>query len=551
MWARNLLFCSIIFVGVAVLVAQLTPQYATRHDEQQLTEIQQTRRRAARLDPVSRQVGGALKTRWQEAGVKAVATADDLTVARRISLALVGTIPSLEEIRWLEALPDDVRLELWVDRLMRDRRFADYLAERLARAYVGVDVGPFFIYRRRRFFVWLADQIYANRPYDDLVRELIASEGLWTGRPATNFLTVTINPNDNVGHPDEVKLAGRVARAFLGVRIDCAQCHDHPFDDWTQKDFHALAAFFGQTEQTFTGISDGKRQYLFDNGGRQPPEAVEPRVPFSEDLLPAKGRLRQRLAAWVTSPKNTAFAHATVNRIWAMAFGRPLVEPLDNLPIGEKVPKVLDVLSEDFVEHGYDLQRLLRVIFRSEAFRLASRDTDSDPGDSKPSDERVADLAGAWALFPIERLLPIQLAQSIIQAASLKTINHSSHILIRTVRLFDQGQFINRYGDPGGDEFMPMPSTIAQRLLMLNGKLVQEKVKSTLFNASGLIAQLAPDDRRAIETAYLTVLSRLPTPEELAHFRQRLTGDGAETRAQCIEDLFWTLINSTEFSWNH
>jgi len=578
MWVRSLLFFVVVVGGLLIVIDQLSPDGGKPAPAEQAAEIARIRKVAARLNPASASINAALEEMWREASVEPTPVADDLTIARRMSLALVGTIPSLEEIRWLESLPDDVRLDLWADRLLSDRRWADYTAERLARALVGTETGPFLVYRRRRFVVWLADELYDGRAYDELARELVSAEGLWTDTPATNFLTVAINPVESQ-HPNEVKVAGRVARVFLGARIDCAECHDHPFDDWSQQDFHSLAAFFGEVKQTITGIHDGRREYLFDDGGRQEPEAIEPKVPFDEALLPVAGRLRHRLAYWITHPENSAFARATVNRMWALCLGRPLVEPVDNIPREGDLPPVLNRLAEDFVDYGFNMRRLLKLIARSEAFRIESRATEQPVGEPLADEEESqfvlvsekaeteaneagpasnepppvydpADQLAAWAVFPVERLLPEQLARSVIQAASLKTINHSSHILVRTARFFDQNSFLERYGDPGEDELTEDSVTIAQRLLLMNGKLVREKVKSTLNNASGLVAELAPNDAKAVETAFLAVLTRHPSAAERSHFVDRLAS-GVRARKQVMEDLFWALINSAEFSWNH
>src|SRR5206468_2650089 len=151
----------------------------------------------------------------------------------------------------------------WTAGLLADPRSSDYLGERFARALVGTIDGPFLIYRRGRFVSWLADELHADRPYDQIVRQLIASDGLWTSEPATNFITVAITAGMQNKGPDETKLAARVYRAFLGIRIDCAQCHDHPFASWKQEDFHNLAAFFAHTEQSFTGIREGTSDYVW------------------------------------------------------------------------------------------------------------------------------------------------------------------------------------------------------------------------------------------------------------------------------------------------
>ena len=174
--------------------------------------------------------------------------APQLAVMRRLSLALCGTIPSLEEIRRFEARPASGRIDAWLGDLLRDRRCADYLAERFARAFVGTEDGPFLKFRRRRFVAWLSDAILENRPYDSVVRDLITDDGLWTDHPAVNFLAVTIDEKTERPSPD--RLAARVSRAFLGIRLEYAQCHDHPFQPWKQADFHGLAAFFGRSTPT-------------------------------------------------------------------------------------------------------------------------------------------------------------------------------------------------------------------------------------------------------------------------------------------------------------
>ena len=205
---------------------------------------------------------------------------------------MTGRIPSLQEIRQFETrFPDGERLQWWLAGILEDRRFADYFAERLARAYVGTEDGPFLIYRRRRFVSWISDELFRNRPYDAIVRDLVTSEGLWTDQPSTNFLTVTAMQNKG-NQPDAERLAGRVTRAFLGIRLDCAQCHNHPYEDWKQADFRGLAAFFGQVQTGLTGTStttDGRALELENRKtGSQRVETIAPRVPFRGTLLPAR-----------------------------------------------------------------------------------------------------------------------------------------------------------------------------------------------------------------------------------------------------------------------
>ena len=173
----------------------------------------------------------------------------------------------------------------WIDHVLADSRFHDYFGERLARSYVGTEDGPFVLFRRRRFVTWLSQQVAANRPYDQMVRELISGEGLWTDHPATNFVSVTVQ-QDNKNQPDPIRLAGRVTRAFLGLRLDCAQCHNHPFAQWKQSDFQGLAAFFGQTHVGFTGIRDGNGEFEAEDKYEKRKKVIEPRVPFAPSCCP-------------------------------------------------------------------------------------------------------------------------------------------------------------------------------------------------------------------------------------------------------------------------
>ena len=237
MWARNLLFIGLIVAGVAGLTAALFPNLKPAHSRPPTPpEVL-----AEDFTPAVERVNGAFREAWTRNDLKPAPEAPELTLARRLSLGLAGTIPSLQEIREMEACNGD-RLQWWLDGLLRDPRFHDYFAERLARAYVGTEDGPFIIYRRRRFVSWLSDQIAANRPYDQIVRDVIASDGIWTDKPAVNFLTVTANPNQQ-NKLDPERLAGRVARAFLGVRLDCAQCHNHPYEKWKQHHFQDSPPF--------------------------------------------------------------------------------------------------------------------------------------------------------------------------------------------------------------------------------------------------------------------------------------------------------------------
>lgn len=539
MGRRDLFFVAAVLAGAGTLGAGLfrAPGSIPSRPE---PRGDASKKVASELRPIVAEVDDAIRAGW--AGKAPAPPAPDLAVMRRLSLALTGSIPSLEEIRRFESWPPGGRIELWLDDLLRDRRCSDYLAERLARAFVGTEDGPFILFRRRRFAAWLSDAILANRPYDAVVRDLIADRGLWTDHPATNFVSVTFD--QEAGRPDPERLAARVSRAFLGVRIDCAQCHDHPFQPWKQADFRGLAAFFGGVRAGLRGVVDGDADYRPADRKTGGHETVAPSVPSRPELCPESGTPRERLASWVVDPRNPNLALATANRAWALLLGRPLAEPVDDLPPDGEWPPALPLLAADFSAHGYDLHRLIRVIAATESFRMDS--AGDDPG-ARPTEGHEA----SWAAFPVTRLRPEQVAGALYQSSSISTLGPQSPWLARLVAYAERNDFVRRYGDTGEDEFDSRAGTIPQRLLLMNGDLVRERIKDDFFNASSRIAALAPDPRKAVEAAYLAVLTRRPTPEESNHFAGRIEGTKEQERKDRVADLCWTLLNSTEFSWNH
>lgn len=544
MWLKNISFIALATVTLASLANWLLMPPRVEALDQPVFP------RADDFERTRQQVNAQFQQTWEQEDLRPAPLADDLAIARRLSLGLIGTIPSLEEVHLLEQRSEDDRLAWWVDYLLADRRFGDYMAERLSRAYVGTENGPFLIFRKRRFVTWLSDQLMENRPYDELTRDLIAETGLWTDHPAVNFVTASID-QDGTKEPDVARLAGRLTRAFLATRIDCVQCHDDNLGgDLKQSDFHELASFFREAQNSFVGITDRKgRPYEFQYLYEEETETVPAQVPFNQDLLQESGgTLRERLASWVTHPENKPFARAIVNRVWAVMTGRPLVQPVDSIPVQGSFeegtyPAGLEPLADDFIAHRFDLKRLIRLIAASEAFRL----------DSRADHELTSRHEALWASFPVTRLRPEQVIGSINQATSLQTLNAESHILTRLITYGETNDFLKRYGDAGEDEFSMDAGTIPQRLLMMNGNLVKERTSDNLVrNASTRVAQLAPNDEVAVETAFLCVLTRRPNDAEREHFVAKLQDEEFHTpRKQDCEDLFWALMNCTEFAWNH
>ena len=537
----SLLFCSGI-LGLLFLVVQ-----SAGH-------IDSPPRTAAQVE-ASQQISGSvdrvnnwLQQHWKTQETEPALPADDLTVFRRLSLALHGTIPSLEEVRSFAGDRSEDRIERWLLKMLRDQRFADYFAERLTRMLVDNDEGPFIVFRRDRLRDWLTNALRQDRSWSDITRQLIAGDGLWTQNGHTNFVTSAFVDGEGL---DEKKLAGKTVRAFLGQRIDCAQCHDHFFADWKQADFEGLAAFYGQARITPGGLIDRHKEegepivYEIVDPGAESGRVVEPQVPFNPSWRPAQGSRRRQLATWVTHADNRRFRRAAANRIWGLLFGRAWIEPVDDLPDPSDEHDLLDILAEEFAANDDSLHFLIRVIAQSDAFRLRS----DEPDVAEDTYTRMDDNR---AVFPLVRLRPEQVIGSMVQAGNILTIDQNSHLFTRFARFNNESEFIQRYGEIPEDELLQQTGTIPQALLRMNGKFTRELTKVDMLTSSSLILSFSADDEAVVTNSFLACLTRFPTLEERHEFTTRLSGhDGKNQRNRAIEDLFWTFFNSPEFSWNH
>ncbi|MBL8816671.1 MAG: DUF1549 domain-containing protein [Planctomyces sp.] len=527
------------------------------------------------LDESVARVNEWFRRQWGKEQLTPASPADDLTILRRLSLAMIGTVPSMEEIRSFEADPGSDRISRWTLKYLKDPRFADYFSERLARSLVGVEQGPFIVYRRDRLTSWLSEQIQADVPWSETVTQLIASEGLWTDSPAANFITVA--RIDDESEFDENRLAGRTVRAFLGQRIDCAQCHDHKFDErWKQADFEGLAAFFCQARLTIGGVTDKQMNddnqpvvYKVMTPGQDddPGREVTPVVPFHPEWVTPGGSLRAQFASWVTHPENRRFDRAISNRVWGLMFGKPWYAPVDDLKHPEQLAEedALDVLGTEFHKHGRKLSVLIRLIVESDVFRL---DSQSNP-EIDPVDEKTyARQLEHWSVYPLVRLRPEQVIGSMFQSGSVRTIDQNSHPFIRLLRLTNESDFLKEYGDLGDDELLQQVGTIPQSLMRMNGRFTQEFTKTdpAALTASSHILRYSADDAAVVENCFLACLSRRPSPEETAFFVEylqykpdqsgsgiglKIAPDELPNRHQRVQDLYWSLFNSPEFSWNH
>jgi hypothetical protein len=234
-------------------------------------------------------------------------------------------------------------------------------------------------------------------------------------------------------------------------------------------------------------------------------------------------------------------------------FGRPYYQlaPVDDLPdpgdpdFAEET-RVLDILAEDFRDHGCDLRRLIRVIASTRAFRMSSIHPDEALTAAQTEQHERA-----WALFPLIRLRPEQVIGSMLQAGSVQTIDQNSHLLVRTVRFFRENGYINEFGDPGDAELEERPSTIPQALLQMNGQLVRELTEPSPFTAVGRIANMSSSPEKVLENCFLACLTRRPTQTERDQLLPPLAAKDQALADGAVQDLYWALFNSPEFSWNH
>ena len=533
------------------------------------------------IDTSVSKLNAALRKQWSEEGLEPAGLADDLTVLRRLSLALHGTVPSLEEIHEFRSDPSDDRIERWLLKMLADKRFTEYFADRLARVLTGVEEGQFVIFRRDMLRVWLGRQLAADRPWPETVTDLIAGDGLWTSDGHVNFITAAQVDGEGL---DENKLAGRTVRAFLGQRIDCAQCHDHPFDSWKQNDFEGLAAYFGQARVTPGGVIDQKTEHNKETEEDEPVEyevvdpgeekgrLVKPRVPFHEEWMKPDGTRRQQLASWVIHEDNRRFERAIANRIWGLMFGRPWHDPVDDLghPADDQNDEdVLDVIGREFRNNGSRLHFLIRMIAESDAFRLKS----DAPG---IDEDQFQQMTYNWAVFPLIRLRPEQMIGSMFQAGSAKTIDQNSNLFVRIQRITSEGDFLKQYGDAEDDELLQQSGTIPQALLRMNGEFTRKLTETGNLSAAGQIMNFSGSDEAVVTNCFLACLTREPNHEERTYFVNELTQLQAEVestsvgnqrtennedegdsepqeergRAQIVRDLYWALFNSPGFSWN-
>ncbi|MEO8497660.1 MAG: DUF1549 domain-containing protein, partial [Planctomycetota bacterium] len=463
---------------------------------------------------------------------------DDATYLRRVYLDIIGTLPTAEEARrFIADVRSDKRAAV-VDELLRRPEYADYWALKWA-DLLRVDRLKLGHKRAYVYYQWIHDSFAANKPFDRFATELVAAEGPLLDAPAGQFYKAVDKPNE---------MASTISQVFLGVRIECAQCHHHPYDRWSQTDYFGMQAFFTQVAfktsprgevliATDTAATKHPRtgDEVFAHGLSQPAPAATP-----------AGDRRKLLAAWMTSRDNPWFARNLANRYWAHFMGRGMVEPVDDFRFANPPsnPELLDQLAAHLADANFDVQQLIRTIVASKAYQRSSH-----PNDTNQLDELN------YSRYLFKRLDAEVLFDAVCQSTGVNEKFEGVPNGSRAIQLWDSQvphYFLKLFGRPmratACDCERVAEPTTAQVLHVLNSPQIQEKLSHEGGRLVRLLTEL-PNDEMLAEELYLTCFSRFPTDEE----KQVASGylKAHDNRQTAAEDLVWSMMNSLEFLFNH
>lgn len=485
--------------------------------------------------------------RWGELGLRPSRETGDAEFLRRVRLDLCGKLPLPDEVRAFVADPRPDKRARLVDRCLADPDHAAFFALKWGTilrnaANSGMKEGgeP----AAYAFATWLRDSIARNRPYDEFVREIVTASGDWTEAPATQWF---YQMSDDPLHQPTAD----TAQIFLGLRLQCARCHHHPFERWSQDDYYGLAGFFtrltsksyGPGPPTFVAERTATTSEINPRTGKAP----EPRpLDGPAMLIPPGDDPRRFLADWMTRPDNPFLARALVNRIWGHLFGRGIVEPIDDLRETNPPsnPELLDALARDFVAHRFDIRHLIRTICHSRLYQLSS-----DPIEGNAQDRQN------FARYYARRLIAEVLLDAVDQATGTRT---EFQKMARNARAVDlpheafESYFLDVFDRP--QRVSPCEcarsggASLTQVLHLVNSPELEDKIASDAGRVARLV-KLATPPEKAVEELYLATLGRFPTSIERERVLDYLR-KGSDTR-RVLEDVLWTLINSKEFLLNH
>ncbi|HUY88049.1 MAG TPA: DUF1549 domain-containing protein [Pirellulales bacterium] len=480
--------------------------------------------------------------KWKQLGLAPSPLADDATFLRRATLDFCGRLPTSAEARAFLADTSGAKREQLIDRLLASPDYPAYFALRWGSILrnsrlAGADQAAY------AFHDWIKTMIARNRPYDEFVRGVVAAAGEWQDAPAINWFWQM--RDDQLHQP-----TADTAQVFLGIRLQCARCHHHPYERWGQDDYYGLAGFFtrlgrkgfGQPPPYFSAsnVTTGERNPLT---GQTP----EPKYLAGEAAkLSPEQDPRHALVDWMADPQNPFFARALVNRLWGHFMGRGIVDPVDDMRDTNPPsnPALLDALARDFIEHKFDMKHIIRTIAASRTYQL----------DSRPIDDNRQDQQN-FARFYARRLIAEVLLDSVDQATGAHSKFDRASASARAVDLPHEGfgsYFLDTFDRPqrvtGCECERTSGATLGQVLLLSNSDEVENKIAAK----EGVIDRLLNEKKpiaEIIDELYLGALSRFPTDAE----RQRITAFAASQAdpRPALEDVLWMLLNTKEFLFNH
>jgi hypothetical protein len=492
----------------------------------------------------------------KQLGIPPSPVCDDVTFLRRVTLDIAGRLPTEEEVTTFRKETNSDKRDQVIDRLLRSPHYADYFASKWTPLLKNRRDATSDITANFAFHAWIRDSLLANVSYDQIVRELLAATGTVVENPPVAWYKRVKDPKEQLED---------IAQLFLGVRMQCAQCHHHPFERWSQDDYYSLAAFFSQIGRKPTATAG--EDLIFHKRGLATAKNVKTGqmlkpVALGDDVgeIAADEDPRLRLANWMSSKENPFFAKALVNRYWKHFFKRALIEPEDD--IRDTNPptnsELLAALEEHFINSGFDLKELVRVITRSKTYQLSSQ----------PNEHNLADRQNYSRFYP--RRLPAEvLLDSIDDLTGASTSFANLPTGTRAIALPDNSYnkssaFLKVFGRPNSASVCEcervQSSNLAQSLHLINSS----EVKSKLAGGNGRAARLAkaktPTEQKIAEL-YLVAFSREPRPDELKtaldYLNEPLTDANGKpiaastAAATNFQDLIWALMNTKEFLFNH
>lgn len=494
----------------------------------------------AAASDVVRRIDELLAEDWKAAGVDPAPTASDGEFIRRAYLDFTGVIPRTSEVReFMADSSPDKRVQL-VDRLLESPRYATHMATTWRNRILPQGVDSQRTREALGLQKWLRTRFAENLRYDRIVGGLLLATGENELGPALYFQANDLAPE---------KLAGSAAELFMGVDLHCAQCHDHPFADWTQKDFWGFAAFFARTKSGDDGqmnpMNMSYRLVDVDRGEVTLPESTEvvpPKFPAGDAAAEDKWQTRRsQLVVWLTSRDNEFFARSTVNAAWQHLFGHALVESI-KAPDGEKPSnrrKLLDELATHFADSGFDIRDLWRTLASCRAYQLSTRHP--DPKAAAPE---------LFARMLPKSLTPEQLYDSFRLLAPADAAGQPPGMAVSLDEDPMRIEFVRRMRTPPGSATQYRAGTL-QVLMLMNGAFT-DAVSS--HNRSSLLGALdAPfmDNGERVDSMYLATLARSPDADERAACLDELAKcESPAEQKRAESDILWALLNSTEFAFN-